>query len=373
MRAAIDEVIKPFKGLTLAGVCRLNEVIDLPQNTLLHAGPPYASISQVPVPVRTAAAQTLVLDGVCKSLEAGLDLITTEAYQLCPAQDDLVVTPLAQVVSSNSWVFKVTDGRISRYAPLVEGPPPALRFGSGDPQCLTAMRAMDIVAAALQAELARNPLPLQPVIKAGLLDGDECHAVTLATHRHFLNALPALESLLAGKPWFVLPILMAASAVALGRVGTLCAAGGNGVAFGWRSTLTLDTPARNRWLTVPASAPEGQLFSDNDASRVLPAIGDSAVIDFAGLGAQALAFSPDMQEVWRTCLPDRTPVVREHVINPQTGLVCVSQILRSDKSPSVHLAMVDAHGSGKILGRAAYTPDPGLFAVKPDACDRSAS
>ena len=373
MRAAIDEVIKPFNGLTLEGICRLNEVIDLPQNTLLHAGPPYASINQIPVPVRTAAAQILVLEGVCKSLEAGLDLIATEAYQLRPAQDYLVVTPLAQVVSSHSWVSKVTDGRISRYAPLVEGPPPALRFGSGDAQCLTAMRAMDIVAVALQAELARDPLPLQPIIKAGLLDGDECHAVTLATHRHFLNALPALESLLAGKPWFVLPILMAASAVALGRVGTLCAAGGNGVAFGWRSTLTLDTPARNRWLTVPASAPEGQLFSDNDASRVLPAIGDSAVIDFAGLGAQALAFSPEMQEVWKSFLSDRAPGLRHDLISPDTGLVCVSQISRNNKSPSIHLAMVDAHGCGKILGRGAYTPEPGLFAVKPNTGDRSAS
>ena len=364
MKTAIERVTKPFSGIHLVNVSRLGQQITVPQNTLLHAGPPYESLESVPEPVKIAACQILILDGLSQTLDQARELIDSGQFRFSPAQDHNVVTPLAQVVSASSWVVQASDGRNTGYGALVEGPAPALRFGSGDPACLDAMRALDGVASLLQAELSRQPIDLRPIIEAGLLNGDECHAVTQATHSQLLRSLPALEDCLAGKPWFVLPIVMAACSVALKRHGLLRAVGGNGVTFGWKPA------GRSQWKTTAAVAPAGQRFIAQSESTALPAIGDSAVVDFAGLGAQALEYSPEMQEVWATHLPGTTPAPRCEIIDQTTGLVCPKRISETGQSPAVHLAMVHSHDSGKILGRGAYIPPVNLFESAPEAMNQ---
>ena len=364
MRTAIEMVTKPFSGIHLVGVSRLGQQITVPENTLLHAGPPYPSVESVPEPVKIAACQILVLDGLSQTLDQARELIDSERFHFSPAQDHNVVTPLAQVVSASSWVAQASDGLRTGYAALVEGPAPALRFGSGDSACRDAMKALDNVVRLLQAELLKQPLDLLPIIEAGLLNGDECHAVTQATHSQLLKTLPALEDSLAGKPWFVLPIVMAACSVALKRHGVLSAVGGNGVTFGWKPA------GGSRWKTTTAVAPAGQRFIAETDSTALPAIGDSAVVDFAGLGAQALEYSPEMQAVWATHLPGAKPTPRHEIVDQATGLVCPKKIIASRQAPAVHLAMVHTLDSGKILGRGAYIPPVNLFDVAPEAITR---
>lgn len=362
--ATAQLLAKPFRNIRLTGVCRLGSRIALPDKTLLHAGPRFDDCASIPLPVINAAAQTLILDGTCKSMAEAQHLIVSGEVHLQPAQDHSVVTPLAQVVSQNSWVFEVTDGQQTIYAPLVEGPAPALRFGSADASCRQAMQAITSIAAPMQDEIASQGLDLEPVILAGLLGGDECHAVTKASHEALVVALPALAGQLKDKPWFVLPLLMAASSVALKAGGKLSAVGANGVKFGWKS------PEMTHWRTVTAAAPVGQTMPSAGSAIALCAIGDSAVIDFAGLGAQALTFCPEMQQVWASHIPQQHRVNRQDVVDASTGLISPDLVLANRKTPGIHLAMVDAAGSGVLVGRGVYNPPVSVFAPSPASSEQ---
>src|SRR5690242_16252715 len=140
MAEALGEGILPLTGARWSALTTLGEAVpELPARTLLHAGPPFPG--PPPAPVRNAAAQALVFEGAAADLAAAKALIDERAYRLSPAQDFGVATPLAQVVSPTMPVFVVGDGPERGLAPLVEGPPPALRFGSKETLCLDRLRA----------------------------------------------------------------------------------------------------------------------------------------------------------------------------------------------------------------------------------------
>ena len=360
---ALSLWLLPFQDIELIGIARLEQYLDVPGDTLLHAGPPYASVREVPLPVLQAACQVLVIDQLADSIEHAMSLIRANKFKFSPAQSYGVVTPLAQVVSKRSWVFEVRDrnANLTGYAPLVEGAPPALRFGSATQATREAMLGLDQLVAELGPCLEQQPIALAPVIAEGLVRGDECHAITLETHKALMSRLPDAPDRLLTQYGFVLPIVMAASSVALRRSGTIKAIGGNGVTIGWQPA------AQPVWQQLVASPPTGEMFNDSSFADVLPAIGDSAVIDFAGLGAQALDWSPQMQKVWQTYLPNLRKPNRSQLLDPATGLVCINPIVMNDAAPAVHLAMVSKRGSGQILGRGAIQVDPDLF----DLCANS--
>lgn len=351
----LTALLKPFDDISVVDVDRLSRFIEFPAGTLLHAGPAYDSIADVPLAVRQAGAQVLVLDGVGKSIAHALELIESGAVVLMPAQDFGVVTPLAQVVSQHSWVIKASNGKAWALAVLVEGPAPALRFGSISVLCLASMKALDADAVALKAALNKSPVSIQSVIQSAIRDGDECHAVTKATHAHFIGALSEISDRLRDKPWFVLPVVMAVCSVALKSAGFLAAVGGNGVDFGWRAVNA------TKWMKAKALPPVGQRFDNQLGQSVLGAIGDSAVIDFAGLGAQALKYSTEMMAVWALDEVAFVASAREDLVDSHTGMVCPNRITLSQQAPAVHLAMVDANGSGALLGRGIFQPPIELF------------
>jgi hypothetical protein len=357
----------PFKGIELDSIGQLSQYVNLPDDHLLHAGPPYGGVSEIPQPVLNAAAQILIVDGKTESLDHALYLIRSSHFKLKAAQSYGVVTPLAQVVSAHSWVFKVSDGQETAYSPLVESAPPAVRFGSSSLASRDALRALKSIAIELNHCLPQGGLPIAPLIAAGLKGGDDCHAVTAATHTAFLNALRQPPESLLTHYGFVLPIIMAASAVALRRAGTIRAIGCNGVNIGWQSA------SEPIWHQQEAAIPVGETFS-TETTSVLRAIGDSAVIDFAGLGAQALAWSPQMSRIWQDYLPHMTAHKRARLIDPKTGLVCIRPVVLHGTAPRIHLAMVDACGAGNILGRGVVEVDPDLFSdCAPADCAPAAS
>jgi len=295
-----------------------------------------------------------MVDGAAQSLEQALHLVKSDRIKLKPAQSYGVVTPLAQVVSQHSWVFKISDGQQAAYAPLVESGPPAVRFGSSAQATRDALMALPALVAELKHCMHEDRLQIAPLIAAGLTGGDECHAVTAATHSALLNALTEPPQSLLAHHGFVLPIIMAACALALRRAGTIRAIGCNGVNVGWQSAT------KPVWYQQKAPIISGEVFRADNTS-VLRAIGDSAVIDFAGLGAQALAWSPQMQRVWKDYLPSMTAHKRSQIVDPNTGLVCINPVVRHHIAPRVHLAMIDTTGAGNILGRGVVEVDPTLF------------
>ncbi len=95
------------------------------------------------------------------------------------------------------------------------------------------------------------------------------------------------------------------------------------------------------------------------------AIGDSAVIDFCGLGGQALAVAPALTREWSGILPADAVARRQSLIEPATGIVDAGRVERSGSSPMINLAIIDEDGVAGLMGRGFYCPPLELFAAAP--------
>jgi Protein of unknown function (DUF1116) len=325
---------------------------------LLHAGPPFRGAP--PAPVVNAAIQALLFEGLAAAPPAARELLLQGAVQLRPAQDHGIVTPLAQVVSKSMLLVAIEQQGQVCYAPIIEGPAPALRFGSAAPDCLRKLREVSEWVNRVVAPLVRRkPLAVDELIRDAVAAGDECHARTAAANEAMVSRLDGLAAEgtanLRASPAFALTILMAAAAAALrtSRCG-IEALGGNGIDFGVRGG------AERAWRQVPAEAPRGPRFAGLDAASALPAIGDSAVIDFCGLGGQALSAAPLLAAEWSEVLPADALTRRQSLIDPATGIVHTARVLGAGTAPLINLAILDCGGAG-LIGRGFYEPPLSLF------------
>jgi hypothetical protein len=83
----------------------------------------------------------------------------------------------------------------------------------------------------------------------------------------------------------------------------------------------------------------------------LGAIGDSAVIDFCGLGAQALSTDALAR--------------REALIDPHSGIVDPERVVGTAVAPLINLAMLDHDATVGLIGRGVYSPSVSLFSKEP--------
>jgi hypothetical protein len=172
-----------------------------------------------------------------------------------------------------------------------------------------------------------------------------------------LDAADAVR--LRANPGFVLPLLMAAAGAALRTHRcNIAAIGGNGVEFGVRHR------GESRWRRVRGEAPRGVRFATREAVTALPAIGDSAVVDYCGLGGQALSAAPTVVAEWQELLPADAVARRHTLIDPATGIVDAARVACGGRGPLINLAILDQDGAG-LIGRGFYCPPPELFTVAP--------
>ena len=349
---------KPFAGALWCDVLPRSAVRpELSQRLLLHAGPPF--LGELPVPVIHGAVQALVFEGLAKDASAAHKLIERGDVEFAPAQDHGIVTPLAQVVSASMGLVVVRQHGEQGYAPLIEGSAPALRFGSLDSGCLLRLGEISVWSHRQLAPLLRvRPVQIDKIIAAALGEGDECHARTAVAHAVLMGELkdldPACALPLGANPAFVLSILMAAAAAAMRtHPGEVAAIGGNGIDFGLRRRH------ESEWRRVSAQSPLGTRFANRDAALALGAIGDSAVIDWCGLGGQALAAAPQLLDDWRAYLPADAADRRE-LVDPKTGIVDAKRVASTGVGPLINLAIIARDGAG-LLGRGFYSPPASLF------------
>lgn len=350
----------------LDGCAPLAEVMAIPEKTLLHAGPPFRTDGTIPAPVLNSASAAAVFEGWSRNEAEAHDAIRRGDIRLAAAQDHGVVTPLAFVVSPAMWLLRVADAAGMaplRYAPLNDGPAPgALRFGARDSNRAERLAMLGRVGPALR-DAVREPIPVLPIMRAGLAGGDDLHGRVLAANAALVDQLaPRLSGeardYLSLVNQFVLNVIMAACAVMIGagagieesRVVT--AAGGNGVSFGWQLAGTPGV-----WQTVAAAAPVGPHFPHTTGRRFLPAIGDSAVIDACGFGAAALRYAPDMIAALRGHVPDAyfetaasTPFIGPHPAFSPDLRLCLD-FDGSGPVRGVMLAAIDADGEAGLVGR----------------------
>jgi hypothetical protein len=335
---------------------------DLPPLTLLHAGPPYDGAP--PPAVRQAAMQALCFEGLAADARAAAALLDGGAVRLEPAQDHGVAMPLAQVVSGSMLLHAVRIGSVVRHAPLVEAPPPALRFGNGGEGPRARLAALQaLFGPGFAAQLKASPVDLAAVIAAGLLAGDECHGRTMATNASLRERIAALDPVaaaaMAGNPGFVLPVLMAAAAAALAHhAADIAAIGGNGWAFGVRHRH------ETAWRCTAAPPPAGTRLAGQETTQPLGAIGDSAVLDTCGLGGQALAAAPALVAEWRDHLPVDALTRCAALLDPATGIVAAHRVVAAGRGPLVNLAILDAAGASGLIGRGLIEVPPPLFTAR---------
>ncbi len=326
---------------------------------LLHAGPPLRG--RLPASVHHAAVQALLFEALAIDDAQARAMLADGRVQLQPAQDHGVVTPLAMVVSASMLLVAVKLRDVVCFAPVIEGPAPALRFGSTAPECRQRLQAASTWVQATIAPVVRQcPVAIDAVIDAALALGDDCHARTGAANDALVAHLAALDTesaaTLRANPGFVLTILMAAAAAALGaqRHG-IKAVGGNGIEFGVRYH------GSHTWRQRPATAPQGMRFAGLDTATPLAAIGDSAVIDLCGLGGQALSAAPLLVADWATWLPSEVAERRQAIIDPHTGMVDPERVISTGQTPLINLAILDESGTAGLIGRGFYMPAIAIF------------
>jgi hypothetical protein len=351
---------KPFQHALWFDILRRSAACpQLSERVLLHAGAPFRSTP--PVPVIQSAIQALLFEGLALDAAHARDLLLRGEVRLEPAQDHGVATPLAQVVSASMLLIAVKQQNHVGYAPLSEGPPPGLRFGSAAPECLERLRdAGSWIERAVAPILRRDPLPVDVVVRAAVAAGDECHARTSAANEALVSTLPSLDAesaaTLRANPAFVLTVFMAAAAAALrSHDCAIEAIGGNGIDFGVRRR------GCTTWDQLPAEAPRGTRFAGQGAVAPLAAIGDSAVVDFCGLGGQALCAAPALVAEWSAALPADALTRRAGLIDPSNGMVDPGRIVRASCAPLINLAILDRDGVAGLIGRGFYSPPLALF------------
>ncbi|WP_028267856.1 oxamate carbamoyltransferase subunit AllG family protein [Arthrobacter sp. MA-N2] len=349
---------------------------------LLHAGPPFSSWAEVPEPLRNSAMQACQLEGWADSEDESLRLLSNGDITLEPAQNHDCVVPLAGVISPGMALHVVEDGTNAgsrSYAAVNEGMQHCLRLGIRDPH-LTAHHTWlnSTLALWLTAVLRETgPVDLLPLMRKSLELGDDGHNRTIAGSRLVTERLlssatgetpPGIRDFLDSCPAFALNLWMAAAALCLRaaegipKTSAITRAGGNGVSFGIQIGAKPGV-----WFSCAAEPPRGPRERNYDGLKVLGAIGDSAVVDFFGMGGGALGHAPDTV----TALSDYAPfnalsrpqsvMTAQHAALPiRTGVSCDS-VLNAGLAPIVLLGMIEACGLEGRIGGGAYEPPLQLF------------
>lgn len=363
-RASFERLVQTVPQLV--GCAPVATAIPLPERTLLHAGPPFASDHPVPAPVLNSAAAAACFEGWAQDRGAAVAAIESGDIRMAPAQDFGVVVPLAFVVSPSMWVLQVrcaVNGALQRLTPINDGPPPAaLRFGAVHSDQQARLQLLSRIGPALAMALA-EPIDLIPILQGGLRGGDDLHGRVTAANAALTERLaPRLSGeaaeYLQMANQFVLNAIMAACATMIGAGAGISgstmvvAAGGNGAHFGWKLAGQPDD-----WQTAPAAIPVGPRFGNANGRTVLPAIGDSAVIDACGFGAAALRYAPEMMAALRGHVPEAyftaaasDPFLDAHPAFP-SDLRLGLDATRAAPLRGVMLAALDAAGEAGLVGR----------------------
>jgi hypothetical protein len=342
-------------------------VENLPERTLLHAGPPFADQADLPQPVFNSIAAAALHEGWAASIGTTSAALASGQIKLAPAQDFGVVTPLAFVVGPSMFCLEVRDANgntPSKFSPLNDGPlPDALRMGTGRAAGLEILRRL---TGEIGADLTRSlnaPIPLLPVLNRALMNGDDLHGRVEAAQSEaagfFGDGLsPASSAYLKQANQFVLNVIMAASALMIGAGAgvpgstVVVASGGNGREHGYK--LASD-PAR--WLTLPASRPQGPHMTGCEQHSPLPAIGDSAVIDAAGFGAACLRRTPALADPLKSFVDPAflSEAAHDAFIGPHPDLPSDIRLgldlTRPRACLGIMLGMLDETGKAGLIGR----------------------
>jgi len=284
------------------------------ERMLLHAGPPI-EWGRMSGPMKGAVIGAAIYEGWARDESEAERLAKSGEFTFDPNHHHDAVGPMAGVVTANMPVYVVRDSKYGNktYSNLNEGIGRVLRYGAYDNEVITRLRWMrDTLAPTLEATLKeikkeKEGIPLKPIMAQALGMGDECHNRYMATTALFLKEItPYLMKtgldkqtmtecfrFIAQNNFSLLNLGMAsakamtlaAHRIKYSTIVTVLTRNGTDMGV-WVSGLD------NMWFTAPAPRVKGLWFpgfTDQDAN---PDLGDSAIMETAGLGSFAVAAAP---------------------------------------------------------------------------------
>lgn len=360
------------------GVRQLKQVLPQQTRLVLHAGPPFRNVAELPQAILNSVLTGIQYEGWAPDKAAAQALLEEGGVQLAPAQDYDVVVPLAGVVTPSMYMIEVSDAHQpehKKYSVLNEGMVWCTRLGIEAEEMVPHLRWLHQDLGARLAAGFGGPVDLAPVLQAALLNGDDGHARTMHASRLLADIIVSWgindeksQAFLYGAMAWALNYWMAASALILATqaqsegVDAIVKVGGNGLRFG------LQLASSQSWLVTEAPAIEGNKEVTKAHVQALGALGDSAVVDFVGLGGQCLDLASLSAQNLQGFLPEdyltrqsRFLRIRLPFLGGRAGITDFNSVIQSNTGPLVLLGMIDGSGQHGRIGGGVATVDAALL------------
>lgn len=359
------------------GMCRVSDVIAGEAKLLLHAGPPFSAVDTIPAPVMNSLCVGAVWEGWADSYDQARQMINQGLIRVEAAQDHNIVVPLAGAVSPSMQLMVICDKNkpaARKYSVLNEGMVHCTRLGKLDPELQTHLSWLNGELSDWIVNRLEQPIDLLPVIAAALGDGDDCHGRTIAGSALIADQLfkatsddipEDIEVFLNGAMAFALNIWMASSSLMMSAAegiegaSLITKAAGNGYEFG------VQVAAKpGLWITMAAPEVKGAIDAAHTGRRAVGAIGDSAVVDFIGLGGQVLNTATASYEGLKAYLPEDALSRPEKALSgtligfgSRLAMTSARQVVENQGGPMVLLGIIEDRGeSGRIGGGVVDVP-----------------
>jgi len=360
------------------GMCQVEDILPDDSKRLLHAGPPFTQIDNIPNPVMNSLCVATVFEGWADNFDAARGMILDNTIRVEPAQDHGMVVPLAGIVSPSMKLMVVIDSNNAsarKYSVLNEGMVHCTRLGKLDPQLQAHLIWLNGQFGDWVSSRLQQPIDLLPIIEKALAKGDDCHGRTIASSALIAEILYCasnhqvpgdIQDFLDGALAFALNIWMAACSLLMSAAegvegaSLITKAGGNGYEFGVQVA-----GKAGHWITVKAPEVKGAIDAAHEGRTAVGTIGDSAVVDFMGLGGQVLntataSFDALMNYLPEDVLarPDKAMMARfDGFGDGRKAITCARHVVDNNAGPVVLLGMIEDRGeAGRIGGGVADVP-----------------
>ncbi len=294
-----------LNGAGLAG----DHIPGLEGKLILHAGPPI-DWERMCAPQRHAVIGACIFEGWANSADDAASAVARGDIALAPGHSRGAAGAMTGVISPSMAVWEVRDAEsgVEAWSPFCDGPGDAFWLGVGNAEAIRRQRVFaEQVAPGFDAALkSRGPVDVFALCAQAIAMGDDCHmrhqAATMLLLREVLPAmaehapqavLPTAQ-MTSTNGHFALTLTIAACRAAL--TTTQGIRGSSVVTFISRNgaeAAVMLAGMPGRWFTAPSPLVGDPLyrpgFTDADAA---PDIGDSALVECAGLGGAASAASP---------------------------------------------------------------------------------
>lgn len=288
------------------------EIFDsLDKYTFLHAGPPI-DWSNMSGPMKGAVIAAALYEGIASDEEEVEELASNGKITFSPCHHYNAVGPMTGITTYSMplYVVENANGSNTAYSTINEGAGDVLRFGAYSSNTVERLKWIEEELAPVLKKLIlrMGGLDLSVLISQAVHMGDELHMRNGSSTAVFLKAIMStlvevvedseklkkiVHFLTSNNDQFFLNLAMCSSKVTadaghgVEHSTIVTAMARNGVEIGIRVS-----GLGNQWFTAPAAEVKGLYFSGFSSKDANPDIGDSAIMETAGLGGFAMAAAP---------------------------------------------------------------------------------